>query len=189
MADRRYGPGVAPLTFAGVGWILATLGVSGPLGVHIGILGVAVTLLGVYRIRWRNQALAWTLWASAALLVSLIALFVPIPRTFLHVLLISTLQAVVGVGLATGVREGLVGGGSDPSVPPVIHLPFVRILILVTFGGTLAAVIVDALVFAVPYGTLLLLGFLALVTNLWLAVILVKVRNEPSVQEHTSGEA
>ena len=175
-----------PLTFAGAGWALTNLGMAGPLGVHVGIVGVAVTLVGVYRIRWRNQTLTWTFWTTGGLLASLLALFLPIPRMFVHLVVIAVLQTAVAVGLATGVRECLVGGGADPSTKGVAHLPILRSIILVLFGVTLAAVTVDALVLAVPQGIFLLLSLAALAANLWLAGIVLRVRDAPSVQEHST---
>lgn len=177
---------MVPLTYAGVGWILANLGMAGPLGLQIGIVGVAVTLVGVYRIRWRNQTLTWTLWATVALLVSLVGVFLPIPRTFLHLVVIAVLHTGVAVGLTTGVRECLVGGGSDPADRPVAQLPLVRVLVIVVFGATLAVVTVDALALAVPQGIFVLLGLAALAAHLWLGVVLLRVRDAPAAQEHSS---
>ena len=175
-----------PLTFAGAGWALTNLGMAGPLGVHVGIVGVAVTLVGVYRIRWRNQTLTWTFWGTGGLLVSLLALFLPIPRMFVHLVVIAVLQTAVAVSLATGVRECLVGGRAAPSMQRGAHLPILRSIILVLFGATLAAVTVDALVLAVPQGIFLLLSLAALAAHLWLAGILLRVRDAPSVQGHST---
>lgn len=177
---------MAPLSFAGVGWILATLGVSGPLGgVYLGMIGVAVMLVGIYRIRWRNQALTGTLWATAALLVSLVALFL-VPVSFVHVLVVALLQTAIGVGLATGVRDCLLGSGDGSTSRPVAHLSALRLLILAAFGLTVVTVIADDLLFQVPETTLAVISLAALLPSLWLGVLLFQLRNEPSVQEHST---
>ena len=176
---------MAPLTFAGVGWILVTLGVSGPLGVLVGTPGVVVTLVGVYRIRWRNQALTWTFWATAALLASLIALFLPIPPTFLHLLVIAALLTAIGVGLATGVRDCLLADDGSAG-RPIAHLAAIRLLILATFGLNVAVVIVDDLLFEVPAVTLAVIGLVSLLPSLWLGMVLLQVRDQPSVQEQST---
>jgi hypothetical protein len=50
-------------------------------------------------------------------------------------------------------------------------------------------VLIDGVVFAVPTVTLLLIGLLSIVAYLWLAMILLRLRNEPSLQDHSAGQA
>jgi hypothetical protein len=184
---------VSPLIVVAAGMLLIGLGVSGPLGVVTGAVGVVALLAGVYRIRWRNDVLGWTFWGALALLLALIGwLALAIAEAslpFLLFLLIASLQAGVAIGLATGVRACLLGAGTDAGDPRVTRLVLARTLILVTFASILISVMINGLLFAVPELTLLLIYFLTIVAYLWLGLLMFRLRDEPSLQAHSTGKA
>jgi hypothetical protein len=177
---------VSPLTFAGAGWFVVVLGLSGPLGVLLGTVGVAIALVGVSRIRWRNQVLVRTFWATVALLGALLVLIAGVPPLLGFVLLLSALQTGVGVGLATGVRDCLLAGGPGAEAQ-ADRLHLVRILVVVTYLLTAGATVAFAAGAAVPEVWLVLLFYVTLAVNLWLGVLLLQVRHHPSLQEHATG--
>ena len=184
---------MSPLIVVAAGTLLTGLGVSGPLGVVPGAVGVVALLAGLYRIRWRNDVLAWTFWGALALLLALIGwpalVLAGAHLPFLLFLLIASLQAGVAIGLATGVRACLLGAGADAGDPRVTRLALARTLILVTFASILISVMVDGLLFAVPTLTVLLIAFVSMVAYVWLALLMFRLRDEPSLQAHSTGKA
>lgn len=183
---------MSPLSFLAAGTALVGLDVSGPLPLPFGIVGAFVVLVGVCRIRWRNDVLNWTFWGSLALLGALVGVLVllvaRVDPAFIHLLAIAVLQAAVAVGVATGVLC-LLGGEADPADPRVTRLQLARALVVVTFASTIISVVVDGLLFEVPAVTLLVIAFLAMVAYLWLGVLTFQLRDEPSLQEHSTGTA
>ena len=184
---------MSPLSLVAIGTVLTALGVSGPLGLLVGTAGVAVLIVGVFRIRWRNDVLNRTFWGTLGLLGALMGALVLLvggaPLPFLLVLLIAILQAAVAVGIATGVRACLLDAEAEPDDPRVSRLVLARTLVVVTFASSVISVLIDGVVFAVPTVTLLLIGLLSIVAYLWLAMILLRLRNEPSLQDHSAGQA
>lgn len=184
---------MSPLSLVALGTILTALGAAGPLGFFVGLSGVAILVVGVYRIRWRNDVLNWTLWGTLALLGALMGALVLLvggaPVPFLLVLLIAVLQAAVTVGLATGVRACLLDAGVEPDDLRVSRLVVARTLVVVTFASTLISVLIHGLLFAVPEVTLLLIGLLSMVAYVWLGVLMFRLRDEPSLQAHATGTA
>jgi len=184
---------VSPLIPVATGTLLTGLGVSGALGFLPGTLGVIAVVAGVYRIRWRNDVLGWTFWGALALLLALIGLLALVladaSLPFLLFLLIASLQAGVAIGLATGVRACLLDAGVKPEDQRASRLVVARTLVVITFASTLISVLIHGLLFAVPEVTVLLIVFLSMVAYLWLATLMFRLRDEPSLQAHSTGKA
>ena len=184
---------MSPLIVVAAGTLLTGLGLSGLFGVVTGTVGVVAVVAGVYRIRWRDDVLGWTFWGALALLLALIGWLALVISgasvPFLLFLVVASLQAGVAIGLVTGVRACLLGAGADAGDPRVTRLVLARTLILVTFASILISVMIDGLLFAVPALTLLLIYFLSMVAYLWLALLMFGLRDEPSLQAHSTGKA
>jgi hypothetical protein len=169
--------------------MVSVLGLVGIPHVFVALVALPVVIVGLQRIRWRNTTLTYTFWAVIALLVLELANIAGLRAGLLHLLVLALLHSGVAIGLATGARECLAGGGADETDRKMTHLRMARALVIVTFLSTLISVLVADTMFRPPTLSLLLIAILSLAANLWLGVILVQLREHPTLQEHSTGRS
>ncbi|MGI8613795.1 MAG: hypothetical protein ACR2KL_07640 [Nocardioidaceae bacterium] len=179
---------MAPLTLAGIGWLLVTLGITGPLGLLIAVVGWGLVGAGMRLVRWRHTYFGVTFWTAVAGGLLTLALVVGIYAGPLHLYAIAAAEAVAGYSACSGVLECAPANRPqriDPAADVVgLQLRLVRVLLVVML---VLSVLMDALYQAgrpASPNVLALVAVLTIVTSLWLGVLLFVVARRPTLQQH-----
>lgn len=177
---------MSPITLAGVGWLLSTLGFGGFLGGFGGLaalLGYGAMAYGLHQIRWRGDWLGRGFWLVVAALVLLLLIIFGLLFDRAQVYTLALTQAAIAFSVARGVRDCLAPAGQ--ATGKLRALTVTSFVIALT---TVATVVVDALAVAgvgLPTLPLALLVFASGLGGIVFGGLLLAHTHEPALQAHS----